>query len=460
MRIEPLQLIGNEMKYLKNNIRQLLGTGHPMLDTVAKYYNQAEGKHFRPMVVLLMSRATSLSPKRPRDASSAPSGPAWSIDRSISPLSVLSDFNPLRPTSPMEDPSPAGSSDILPSQRRLAEIIELIHTASLLHDDIIDQSGMRRSMPSANVAFGNKMAVLAGDFLLGRASAALARLRHAEVTELIATVVANLVEGEFMQLKNTVLDGVPRGEGDVTEPASHAPVSTSQWAEDALEFYLQKTYLKSASLISKSCRASALLGQCTPDVVDAAYAYGKNLGMAFQLVDDMLDYTVTADELGKPAGADLELGLVTAPLLFAWKEHDELGSLVQRRFQGEGDVERVSIPSSFFPLPLFFFPDARYDPMTAKTGTRWCRPGRSCSRAVARNRHARWRRNTLTRPWTPSENSPTETPKRASSIYASRRWIAGSSGLRCVQTTSARQNDRQEKYRVPRRARTCRKHRR
>lgn len=341
MRIEPLQLIGNEMKYLKNNIRQLLGTGHPMLDTVAKYYNQAEGKHFRPVVVLLMSRATALSPKRPRDASSAPSGPAWSIDRSISPLSVLSDFNPSRPTSPVEDPSPAGSPDILPSQRRLAEIIELIHTASLLHDDIIDQSGMRRSMPSANVAFGNKMAVLAGDFLLGRASAALARLRHAEVTELIATVVANLVEGEFMQLKNTALDGVGRGDGGVTEPAGHPPVSASEWAEDALEFYLQKTYLKSASLISKSCRASALLGQCTPDVVDAACAYGKNLGMAFQLVDDMLDYTVTADELGKPAGADLELGLVTAPLLFAWKDHDELGSLVQRRFQGEGDIDRA-----------------------------------------------------------------------------------------------------------------------
>ena len=97
----------------------------------------------------------------------------------------------------------ASDSDILPSQQRLAEITELIHTASLLHDDVIDHSVARRGDPSANLEFGNKMAVLAGDFLLGRASVALARLRDAEVTELLATVIANLVEGEFMQLKNT-----------------------------------------------------------------------------------------------------------------------------------------------------------------------------------------------------------------------------------------------------------------
>ncbi len=330
MTSDPLQMMGQEMKYLTKNIKKLLGSGHPMLDKVAKYYTQAEGKHIRPMVVLLMSRATSTSPKRPRHT--RPPAPAAGVDRSISPLHILSDYNPLSATSSsVEEQLVADDgSDILSSQRRLAEITELIHTASLLHDDIIDEAGMRRSRPSANVAFGNKMAVLAGDFLLGRASVALARLRDAEVVELLATVIANLVEGEFMQLKNTALD-----EGGGTHAGA-------DWAEDALSFYLRKTYLKTASLISKSCRASALLGHCVPEVVEAAYAYGKNLGMAFQLVDDMLDYTVSADELGKPAGADLELGLVTAPLLFAWKEHEELGALVQRRFQGEGDVDRVS----------------------------------------------------------------------------------------------------------------------
>lgn len=170
------------------------------------------------------------------------------------------------------------------------------------------------------------MAVLAGDFLLGRASVALARLRDPEVIELLATVIANLIEGEFMQLKNTAM-----GEKD------------PKFSEEAITYYLQKTYLKSASLISKSCRAAALLGECTPSVVEAAYAYGRNLGLAFQLVDDMLDYTISGTELGKPAGADLELGLATAPLLFAWRSRPELGHLVGRKFAQDGDVQKVSL---------------------------------------------------------------------------------------------------------------------
>ena len=304
-----------------------------MLDSVAKYYTQSEGKRIRPLVVLLMSRATSGASKRPRESRATSRA---GLDQPISPAGVLTDVNPamLIPEDPtlsplsMSEENVVENVDILPPQRRLAEITELIHTASLLHDDVIDEANTRRSGPSANIAFGNKMAVLAGDFLLGRASVALARLRDAEVVELLATVIANLVEGEFMQLKNTALEPTT-----ATDPV---------WAEDTLSYYLRKTYLKSASLISKSCRASAVLGHCSIEVVDAAYAYGKNLGMAFQLVDDLLDYTVSADELGKPAAADIALGLVTAPMLFAWKEHEALGPLIGRRFQGPGDIEQVS----------------------------------------------------------------------------------------------------------------------
>ena len=321
--VDPLRIVGKEMKFLTKNIRQLLGSGHPILDTVAKYYTNGEGKHIRPLLVLLMSRAISLTPKGSR-RSGTPT--ASIIDDPITPPTILSDTNP---SSPLSNPLTSSTnmpdgSGILPSQKRLAEITELIHTASLLHDDVIDDSESRRSLPSANLSFGNKMAVLAGDFLLGRASVALARLRDAEVVELLATVIANLVEGEFMQLKNTAQDEA-------------RPV----WTEDTITYYLHKTYLKSASLISKSCRAAALLGQCTPDVVEAAYAYGRNLGLAFQLVDDMLDYTISGEELGKPAGADLELGLATAPLLFAWRQHQELGALVGRKFSGDGDVQMV-----------------------------------------------------------------------------------------------------------------------
>ncbi|KAK3400585.1 isoprenoid synthase domain-containing protein [Sordaria brevicollis] len=317
--IDPLRLVAGEMKFLTGNIRKLLGSGHPSLDRAAKYYTQAEGKHVRPLIVLLMSRATALCPKAPQRQESTRQASA-AIDTSISPLNILSDFNPSADT-PASTPQ---DTDILPSQRRLAEITELIHTASLLHDDVIDHSESRRGAPSANLEFGNKMAVLAGDFLLGRASVALARLRHAEVVELLATVIANLVEGEFMQLKNTARDE-----------------KNPKWSEETLTYYLQKTYLKTASLISKSCRASALLGGADAATVDAAYLYGKNLGLAFQLVDDMLDYTRSEKELGKPAGADLELGLATAPLLFAWKTMPELGPLVGRKFEREGDAARA-----------------------------------------------------------------------------------------------------------------------
>jgi len=326
--IDPLRMVGKELKFLNKNIRKLLGSGHPILDTVAKYYTQSEGKHVRPLLVLLMSRATALASKQSRPECLSPSA----IDAPISSPSVLYDHNPHQIPSPLTDePSDAqymfpDDSSILPTQRRLAEITELIHTASLLHDDVIDLSTTRRSAPSANAMFGNKMAVLAGDFLLGRASVALARLRDPEVTELLATVIANLVEGEFMQLKNTATD-------------EKNPI----WSEDAISYYLQKTYLKSASLISKSCRAAALLGKCAPSIVEAAYAYGRNLGLAFQLVDDMLDYTISGTELGKPAGADLELGLATAPLLFAWRSRPELGKLVGRKFSEEGDVQKVSV---------------------------------------------------------------------------------------------------------------------
>ena len=333
--VDPLRMVAKEMKFLTGNVRQLLGSGHPALDTVAKYYTQAEGKHIRPLLVLLMSRATSLAPKSPRYNGQKS---AADIDHAISPMSILADVNPsipsANPITNNQTSHPATDSDILPSQRRLAEITELIHTASLLHDDVIDHSVSRRGSPSANLEFGNKMAVLAGDFLLSRASVALARLRDAEVTELLATVIANLVEGEFMQLKNTARD-------------EKNPV----WTEDAITYYLQKTYLKSASLISKSCRAAALLGSSDSVTVEAAYSYGKNLGLAFQLVDDMLDYTISGEELGKPAGADLELGLATAPLLFAWKHNKELGSLVGRKFAGEGDVGMVgNRPMPFFAI--------------------------------------------------------------------------------------------------------------
>ena len=233
----------------------LLGSGHPTLAKVAKYYISSEGKHIRPLIVLLVSQALSynrtIRPLDPHDQ-----------DIPISPETVLNDDNPDRPR--FED-AIIGSGGITPSQRRLAEITEMIHAASLLHDDVIDASLTRRNSPSCVSVFGNKMSILGGDFLLGRASVALARLRNAEVIELLATVIANLVEGEFMQLKNIQRDG-------------------SDEQESAIDYYLKKTYLKTASLISKSCRAAAILGGSSTELIDAAYSFGRNFGLAFQVL--------------------------------------------------------------------------------------------------------------------------------------------------------------------------------
>jgi hexaprenyl-diphosphate synthase len=318
--INPKELLGKDLSLIRENIARLLGSGHPVLNTISKYYFSKQGKHIRPLIVLLMAQATHGlrdTTSSLNDLSSA------EIDQTLSRSPDAIRFQ--SPIEPQESPS----NSILPSQRRLAEISEMIHTASLLHDDVIDKSMMRRSQPSANAEYGNKMAILAGDFLLARASLALARLRNPHVVELLATVISNLVEGEFMQLRNSphrswlgLLD------------------KEKEW-NDKFDYYMKKTYMKTASLIAKSCEASALLGGCSPQITAAAYEYGRNLGLAFQVVDDMLDFTVSEKDLGKPANADLKLGLSTAPVLYAAKTYPELYELIDRKFSKTGDIELV-----------------------------------------------------------------------------------------------------------------------
>lgn len=328
--IDPFTIVAKEMSNLALDISKLLGSGHPLLNKVAMYYFQSEGKHVRPLIVLTLSKALSAIPKSERDRNITDEAYSKSrlsgINDPISPLKILHGIDPLKralSTFKLDnsDLSDEPIDGISPKQRRLAEIVEIIHTASLLHDDVIDNSATRRGSPSGNIAFGNKMAILAGDFLLGTASVAISRLRNAEVIELLSTTMANLVEGEFMQLKNTAVD------------------STSEANRASFEYYLHKTYLKTASLMSKSCRATAVLSGARDDIVDASYNFGKNLGLCFQIVDDMLDYTVSEKNLGKPAGADLKLGLATAPVLFAWEKYPELGNMIRRQFKQPGDVE-------------------------------------------------------------------------------------------------------------------------
>lgn len=396
---DPLELVGKELSSLRANVSTLLGSGHPSLDSIAKYYFQAEGKHIRPLIVLLMAKATNgLSPlwnelqarsssgTRLKDDNTVEIENEMGIDEPLSPREVLNDFNPHMETiegkqqftgtpsssaSEYTMPSASGDTAILPTQRRLAEITEMIHVASLLHDDVIDASSLRRGSPSAPAAFGNKLSILGGDFLLGRASVALARLRDNEVVELLATVIANLVEGEVMQLKsqanNALSSSTPHKSAFSSFWTADDPSATESGkseagpSADVFEHYLQKTYLKTAALIGKSARAATILGGFGSDAIrqgqfgrdvevssqvvrDAAYSYGRNLGISFQLVDDLLDFQSTSAAFGKPSGgADLRLGLATAPVLYAWQEYPDegLGDMVKRKFNKEGDVERA-----------------------------------------------------------------------------------------------------------------------
>ncbi|KAJ3299500.1 coq1 putative hexaprenyl diphosphate synthase [Borealophlyctis nickersoniae] len=336
--INPQELLGKDLKMLTEQIRRLLGSGHPVLNTISNYYFQQQGKHVRPLIVLLMAQATNST----RIGTAGQWADEEGIDAPISRSSEIR-FNGVG-TSAVAAESAIVADDagmdkhlILPAQRRLAEITEMIHTASLLHDDVIDVSDVRRGQPSANAEFGNKMAILAGDFLLARASVALARLRNSEVVELLATVISNLVEGEFMQLRNSALE---KEKGWLAH-ALGTKASGDLEVNARFEYYMEKTYLKTASLIAKSCRAAAVLGGCPVEVADIAYSYGKNLGLAFQLVDDMLDFVVTADEFGKPVNADLKLGLATAPVLYAAEKFPELYPLIERKFDRKGDVEEA-----------------------------------------------------------------------------------------------------------------------
>ena len=384
----PVSLVSTEMNTLAKNIMGLIGSGHPTLNRVTSYYFEAEGKKVRPMLVLLLSRALSSIPIEQRnninidftDFETVPNGKE-ALQRMLtakpvenfSPLQIIHGIQSMNPLTKEAAPIPEKQFDlergILPKQRRLAEIVEMIHTASLLHDDVIDHADTRRGRPSGNVAFTNKMAVLAGDFLLGRATVSISRLRNPEVVELMSSSIANLVEGEFMQLHNVatdsgnndllIEDSKPIGKLDLRTHDYKVPVTEPSKTIDHLDFtklnkeqqetiinnafryYLHKSYLKTASLISKSCRATTILSGAQPDVIESCYNFGKNLGLCFQLVDDMLDFTVSAKELGKPAGADLKLGISTAPVLYAWMEDPSLGPLIQRHFSQPGDIQHV-----------------------------------------------------------------------------------------------------------------------
>lgn len=282
--VDPFSLVADELSIVANRLRSMVVAEVPKLASAAEYFFKmgVEGKRFRPTILLLMATAINVPPVLGQSAETA--------------VDIYSTEQRTR-------------------QRSIAEISEMIHVASLLHDDVLDDADTRRGIGSLNFVMGNKLAVLAGDFLLSRACVALAALKDTEVVSLLAKVVEHLVTGETMQM------------------------STTREQRCSMEYYLEKTYYKTASLISNSCKAVALVGGQTAEVSMLAYEYGKNLGLAFQLIDDVLDFTGTSSSLGKGSLSDIRHGIVTAPILFAIEEFPELRAVVDRGFDNPADVD-------------------------------------------------------------------------------------------------------------------------
>jgi hexaprenyl-diphosphate synthase len=314
---DPFALLSSQLSEVRLSVLALLESGHPALTEVVRYYFQHPSKQIRPLIVFLFSRATNglgqQWDKKLWEATCAGAGGSREdLDKPLSRPDVLNDWNPRMPELtanfnlelssgariphrlPIPDYQPASSTTvamptlfsptyILPTQMRMAEIVEMVHTASLLHDDVIDVSSLRRGFPSAPAAFGNKFAVLGGTFVLGRATAALSRLSGnvnisagaSDGTGILGLAVSNLVEGELLQMQDMDL-----GKGNETERQQQ------ELKKNAWSVYLQKTYLKTASLIAKSAMAAALLGGCQESDIwqEIAYTYGRNFGMAFQVL--------------------------------------------------------------------------------------------------------------------------------------------------------------------------------
>ena len=273
-----MEPVSDDFEIMRNNLLNIVGSRHPMLVAAAEDIFGAGGKRVRPMLSLLVARATL-------------------------------------PITHMED--------IDDKHRRLAEIMEMIHTASLVHDDVLDECELRRGKPTTVAAYGTRFAVLAGDFLFAQSSWFLANLDNLEVIKLISQVIADFADGEIAQAQK-LFD-----------------------ANFTMEDYAMKNFYKTASLIAAGCRGAAVFSDCTDDVKEAMYEYGKHLGLAFQIIDDILDFTTPEHLLGKPAGQDLAQGNLTAPALFALKltadahGRSRLKELVESGLKNQGELDEA-----------------------------------------------------------------------------------------------------------------------
>jgi octaprenyl-diphosphate synthase len=202
----------------------------------------------------------------------------------------------------------------------LAAVIEFIHTATLLHDDVVDQSTKRRNHKTANTIFGNAASVLVGDFIYSRAFQMMVKINHMKVMEVLANTTNTIAEGEVLQLLNI----------------HNASI------ED--EDYLKVVYYKTAKLFESAAELGAIIGGADDNDIKVLAQFGKHMGIAFQLIDDVLDLSGNPEEIGKNLGDDLAEGKPTLPLLYAMKKgSDEQKNIIRAAIENGGLTELESV---------------------------------------------------------------------------------------------------------------------
>lgn len=260
------RLADEDMAHIDQIIAQRLSSEVVLINQLSHYIINSGGKRLRPLLVVLSSRACGYT----------------------------------------------GQQHLL-----LAAIIEFIHTATLLHDDVVDGSHLRRGRDTANAIWGNEASVLVGDFLYSRAFQMMLDIHSLPVMEILADSTNTIAEGEVLQLINC-------NNADITE-----------------EDYLRVIRSKTAKLFEAAARLGALIAHRPKDEELALARYGMHLGTAFQLIDDVLDYTASADEMGKNVGDDLAEGKPTLPLIHALREGTPQQSQLVRTAIEAGGREHI-----------------------------------------------------------------------------------------------------------------------
>lgn len=270
--MQPHQLnpqVEPQFEAVNDYIVNHLGSNVPLVEKIGHYIVESGGKRLRPLLVLLSANACG-----------------YNGDKHIP----------------------------------LAAIIEFIHTATLLHDDVVDNSDLRRGKDTANARWGNAPSVLVGDFLYSRAFQVMVEIGSMDIMQVISNATNVIAEGEVLQLLNAK-------NPDTTEDS-----------------YMQVILGKTAMLFEAATESGAILADCSTEQREALRLYGRHLGIAFQLIDDVMDYLSTAEEMGKNVGDDLAEGKPTLPLIHAMREgNDEERQLIRQAIRKGGleDLEPI-----------------------------------------------------------------------------------------------------------------------